>query len=78
MSYGLESFKTARTLAGEVKQHLSQPFSHNGIPLDIRLSMGGSLFPQDGDNSSSLLKRADLALYAAKEGEGTASASSMR
>ncbi len=39
-----------------------------GRKLSITLSMGISLFPEDGDDSSTMLKNADLALYDVKAG----------
>ncbi len=40
----------------------------DGKKLSITLSMGISLYPQDGQDSSTLLKNADLALYDVKAG----------
>lgn len=47
--------------------------AYDGRVIDISLSLGAAFFPEDGGDSESLLKSADLALYAAKaEGAGRA------
>ncbi len=40
----------------------------NGVTLRRTVSIGVASFPDDGDNISEVIKRADLALYQAKEG----------
>ncbi|MBN1334320.1 MAG: EAL domain-containing protein [Deltaproteobacteria bacterium] len=47
---------------------MRQPFDVESSPVHVSASIGVSLFPQDGDDLEELLKNADLALYAAKEG----------
>jgi len=42
------------------------PFELPGASLQITTSVGISIFPEDGKNSSELLKNADLAMYRAK------------
>ena len=39
------------------------------LPLAIEASIGVSLYPDDGDDVDTLLQHADVAMYAAKEGE---------
>jgi len=46
--------------------HLAEPFKHNGRELFITSSIGISLFPDDGDNGQTLLKKSDAAMYHAK------------
>lgn len=43
------------------------PFHVREHQLFISLSIGISIYPQDGDNKNTLLKKADIALYRAKE-----------
>jgi diguanylate cyclase (GGDEF)-like protein/PAS domain S-box-containing protein len=46
---------------------ISKPFTLSaGIGNAINASIGISLFPQDGNNAETLLKHADIAMYAAK------------
>lgn len=54
-------------LADKVVQAIKQPFTVAGMELHIGCSIGITLFPEDGDDASSLLKNADAAMYRAKE-----------
>jgi diguanylate cyclase (GGDEF)-like protein/PAS domain S-box-containing protein len=55
-----------------VEQLSSRPFDIDGRTIHIGASVGLALFPEDGDDPSSLLRNADLAMYLAKsEGKGT-------
>ena len=47
---------------------LERPIPVHGLPLSIEASIGVALFPDDGTDAESLLQRADVAMYAAKEG----------
>jgi diguanylate cyclase (GGDEF)-like protein/PAS domain S-box-containing protein len=59
-------------LAGHVVEKVSAPYEIAGHQLVIGVSIGISLAPEDGKNPDELLKKADLALYRAKEdGRGT-------
>jgi diguanylate cyclase (GGDEF)-like protein/PAS domain S-box-containing protein len=55
-------------LARSIQERLREPFVHEGRLLDCRVSMGGSVFPNQGQTSEELLKNADIALYASKAG----------
>ncbi|MFC5431029.1 EAL domain-containing protein [Paraburkholderia denitrificans] len=46
---------------------ISEPVWVDGTELYIGCSMGASLYPQDGDDAESLLKKADVAMYRAKD-----------
>ncbi|WP_445371752.1 EAL and GGDEF domain-containing protein [Methylomonas sp. HW2-6] len=54
-------------VAGKVLQALAQPFLVQGHKLEIGTSIGISLFPGHGDDYTTLVKHADLAMYQAKE-----------
>ncbi|MBT8138975.1 MAG: EAL domain-containing protein [Gammaproteobacteria bacterium] len=43
-----------------------EPVNLNGQPLDVACSIGIAHFPQHGEDASLLLRRADMAMYAAK------------
>lgn len=50
----------------------NEPFELKGKSMRIGTSVGIALFPADGTDATSLFKRADMALYTAKEaGKGT-------
>ena len=55
-------------LAQEIIASLSQPYSIEGQRVVIGASIGMSLSPDDGTTSEALIRNADLALYAAKDG----------
>jgi diguanylate cyclase (GGDEF)-like protein len=47
-----------------IRNHI---FTHEGQKAKITVSMGGAFFPEDADNKVGLIKKADQALYRAKE-----------
>jgi diguanylate cyclase (GGDEF)-like protein len=55
-------------LAARVIEALSQPYSLEGSRVTIGASIGIALAPGDGVTSEALIRNADLALYAAKDG----------
>jgi len=54
-------------VAQKVLQALAPPFRVDGQTLYVTASIGVSLFPNDGENASTLLRNADIAMYRAKE-----------
>ncbi|MBU4213243.1 MAG: EAL domain-containing protein [Actinobacteria bacterium] len=54
-------------LAHRVRAALGEPFDLNGTAVDVTMSIGISLFPDHGDDLPSLLRRADIAMYRAKD-----------
>ncbi|MGX9965304.1 EAL domain-containing protein [Roseomonas sp. F4] len=56
----------ADALAVRLIEALSAPFEYAGQPVPIRTSVGYALAPADGLDADALLRRADNALYAAK------------
>ncbi|WP_241657312.1 EAL domain-containing protein [Aurantiacibacter suaedae] len=55
-------------LAAEIIYSLSQPYSIDGQRVVIGASVGVAISPADGTTSEALIRNADLALYAAKDG----------
>ena len=55
-------------LARRVIEALSEPYSIDGHRVVIGASMGIALSPDDGHSAEDLIRNADLALYAAKDG----------
>jgi len=54
-------------VAGTIVRTLSEPFTLKSIPNQrIRASVGISIFPDDGGDEATLIKHADIAMYAAK------------
>ncbi|MDR5853567.1 EAL domain-containing protein [Caballeronia sp. LZ062] len=46
---------------------ISEPIRLDETELYVGCSMGASLFPQDGDDAETVLKKADIAMYRAKD-----------
>ncbi|TIX50273.1 EAL domain-containing protein [Alteraurantiacibacter aquimixticola] len=55
-------------LAREVIHSLSQPYAIEGQRVTIGASVGIAMAPENGDNAEDVIRNADLALYAAKDG----------
>ena len=56
------------TLCRHILEMLSEPYQLEDVRVEVRASIGIALAPRDGSDPESLLKCADLALYAAKAG----------
>lgn len=56
----------AGVAAHRVVQALERPLTVDGHPLHVGASVGVAVFPQHGDTPGELLRRADIAMYAAK------------
>jgi diguanylate cyclase (GGDEF)-like protein len=68
---GLSEPHQAAALAERLIAELSEPFLINGHRISVGASVGIGIAPSDGEDSTSLLKNADLALYCSKaEGRG--------
>ncbi|HCY61561.1 MAG TPA: bifunctional diguanylate cyclase/phosphodiesterase [Oxalobacteraceae bacterium] len=66
-----EGFDDASYLTGLAERMLrviSEPFSLRGYEYYLGVSIGISVHPDDGDDGNTLLRCADSAMYAAKEG----------
>ena len=62
---------SALGVAAKIRATLAEPIEVGGLTLDIGASIGVALGPQHGHDEATLLRRADLAMYAAKRaGEG--------
>ena len=60
--------RQATRLAQRIVERLGQPYALEAGPAAVGSSAGTALFPRDADDKADLLRRADLALYAAKAG----------
>ena len=63
----LEHAEDAAVGAQKIIAALARPFSLAGHELHITVSIGISVYPDDGEDGEMLLKTADMALYHAKE-----------
>ncbi|MDC8755442.1 EAL domain-containing protein [Erythrobacter sp. sf7] len=58
--------KDAEHVASEIHAQMMRPFLIDGDRLEVRVSVGVAILPEDGDDTDTLMQRADLALYHAK------------
>ena len=65
-----ERRQDAEWLAKRLARTLKEPFEIDGHRIDIGASIGIAMAPIDGVNADELLKKADMALYSAKNGGG--------
>lgn len=61
------SISDTEKVAAKILQALAWPFQVQGHKLEIGTSIGISLYPDDGEDYTTLIKHADLAMYQAKE-----------
>jgi diguanylate cyclase (GGDEF)-like protein len=55
--------------AARLLQAAREPITVDELSLELDASLGIARFPRDGDDAHTLLRRADLAMYAAKEAQ---------
>ena len=61
-----ETPQQAVDVANDVRAVLSGPFEVSGTSLEVGVSIGVTLLPQDGREPSTVLQHADIAMYEAK------------
>jgi diguanylate cyclase (GGDEF)-like protein len=64
---GARDGASALFVAERICRALDEPFSVDGLSLELETSIGVALFPDHGDDIESLMRHADIALYASKE-----------
>lgn len=64
-AYGADA-ETLKATADAIERALQQPVLYTDGTIECRVSIGGALFPLQGENRTELMKHADIALYAAK------------
>ena len=64
---GAASAEASARVAEKIASALSKPFMLKGLTLDVEASVGISLYPEHGSDVDTLLQRADVAMYMAKE-----------
>jgi diguanylate cyclase (GGDEF)-like protein len=62
--------EVAFSIARRLLEELQEPVSVEGLALDVSGSLGIAIFPTQSRDAESLLRRADVAMYAAKEAGG--------
>jgi diguanylate cyclase (GGDEF)-like protein len=64
---GVESPRALESLRARLHACLGRTAVPGGIELDLTASIGAAVYPHDARTASELLRRADIAMYAAKE-----------
>lgn len=67
--FGLKTQAAVADFVEKLQQFLSTPLEIDVLKLSIKVSIGISLFPKDGNDGKTLLDKADLAMYEAKKGK---------
>lgn len=65
---GVGDYAEAGDLADRIRKSLAEPFELSCIVAQIGSSIGISIYPDDCSSAPALLKNADVAMYAAKDG----------
>jgi EAL domain-containing protein (putative c-di-GMP-specific phosphodiesterase class I) len=63
----LEGVYDVRTVARKIEKALLPSFSLEGLSLGVEASIGAVLYPDHGSDADTLLQRADIAMYIAKQ-----------
>ena len=58
----------AANIVQKVNARMSLPFKIDGQEIKISLSIGISIYPDNGEDYKTLLETADIAMYSAKKG----------
>ncbi len=64
---GVQNRNALKTVAEKILTSMARPFCIDQHRFEISISIGISLYPEHGENPELLLKRADTAMYTAKE-----------
>ncbi|WP_052480851.1 EAL domain-containing protein [Gilvimarinus agarilyticus] len=67
----VESSSNIAHLAVKIIEQISAPYEINGYQLSVGCSVGVASYPEAGRSADALLKSADLAMYQAKQLEGS-------
>ena len=59
--------QAAGAVAAHLVRALEAPFTIGELSIDVRTSIGITFFPEHGDDRDTLLRRADVAMYRAKQ-----------
>ncbi|HYL69990.1 MAG TPA: EAL domain-containing protein [Candidatus Dormibacteraeota bacterium] len=62
----VHNVQEAEMVAKRIFENLRAPFDANGQPVNVRVSIGVAFSDAAGDSASSLMRHADVAMYAAK------------
>src|ERR1700694_122810 len=64
--WGATDVPRAVLIAEKILQAVGKPFTIDDQPVTVNMSIGIAVFPQHADDADALIRRADVAMYAAK------------
>jgi diguanylate cyclase (GGDEF)-like protein len=64
---GARDGSSALFVADRIRRALDEPIALDGLSLQLETSIGIAVFPEHGEDIESLMRHADIALYASKE-----------
>ena len=64
--WGATDVPRAVLVAEKILQAIQEPFVIGGAPVNVSLSVGIAVYPQHAEDGEALMRRADVAMYAAK------------
>ena len=65
-----EKTKLLNNIGNKIKNLISDPFLIKGQPVEIGVSVGVGIYPDDADDMRELIHRADKAMYLSKKNAG--------
>jgi diguanylate cyclase (GGDEF)-like protein len=65
----LDSVEAARVVADRVWDSFNEPCTVKGFPVSVAASLGIAVLPDHAESPETLMRRADEAMYSAKQGE---------
>jgi diguanylate cyclase (GGDEF)-like protein len=63
----MERIEYAARAAGRILQAVREPFVLDGVTIHVSTSIGVAIYPDDGKDGDTLVKKADIAMYRAKD-----------
>jgi diguanylate cyclase (GGDEF)-like protein len=63
---GVQDHASAEQTAADLHQIVTEPLAFDQVDLNIAISIGISMFPEDGETAEHLKQNADMAMYQAK------------
>ncbi|MFK8028830.1 MAG: putative bifunctional diguanylate cyclase/phosphodiesterase [Gammaproteobacteria bacterium] len=61
--------ENCRETTHRIHEEITRPCKIDDIVINVRVSMGLALYPKDGKDATTLLRRSDIAMYSAKEAQ---------
>ncbi|MFM9481562.1 diguanylate cyclase domain-containing protein, partial [Streptomyces scabiei] len=64
--FDVDSFEYVSEVAEIILNKLNTPFLLDSAQVGVTASIGAAIYPEDGQDSETLLKHADIAMYRSK------------